>query len=161
MEKSLYEDMNAALEKARTERDHASYLSECGQNAGIRKMNSNKAEWLKWVVYLAERGLEAEKLLSEPEDIQENEPVCDDCLGKDKFIADLTIINKQLKEQLKSLEDAYSCEVEYRKELTTRAKIDWCNEMIKQAHERCWLDGTVLVTPIEYLDHCLLKLVKE
>ena len=56
----------AALEKARYELSYASHLEDCGKNAGIRKMNANKAEWLKWVVYLAELGLETEKYLSEP-----------------------------------------------------------------------------------------------
>jgi hypothetical protein len=56
----------AALEKARNELSYAIHLEECGKNAGIRKMNANKADWLKWVVYLAELGLETEKYLSEP-----------------------------------------------------------------------------------------------
>jgi hypothetical protein len=56
----------AALEKARNELSYAFHLEDCGKNAGIRKMNANKAEWLKWVVYLAELGLEYEKYLSEP-----------------------------------------------------------------------------------------------
>jgi hypothetical protein len=37
-------------------------------------MNANKADWLKWVVYLAERGLEYEKYLSEPTVAAEEEP---------------------------------------------------------------------------------------
>jgi len=56
----------AALEKARNELSYAFHLEDCGKNAGIRKMNANKADWLKWVVYLAELGLETEKYLSEP-----------------------------------------------------------------------------------------------
>jgi hypothetical protein len=55
-----------ALEKAKAELSLATHLHECGGNAGIRKMNANKVDWLKWVVYLAERGLEYEKYLSEP-----------------------------------------------------------------------------------------------
>ena len=66
MDKSMLEVMKAALDKAVKERNHASYLEESGANAGIRKMNANKAEWLSWVIYLAERGLEYEKSLSEP-----------------------------------------------------------------------------------------------
>jgi len=64
----------AALEKARNELSYAIHLEDCGKNAGIRKMNANKAEWLKWVVYLAELGLETEKFLSEPTTIAVEEP---------------------------------------------------------------------------------------
>lgn len=62
----MIEQMKAALEKAKHELSYATHLEECGGNAGIRKMNANKATWLKWVVYLAELGLETEKYLSEP-----------------------------------------------------------------------------------------------
>jgi hypothetical protein len=62
----MLEQMEAALEKAKNELSYAIHLEECGGNAGIRKMNANKADWLKLVVYLAERGLEYEKYLSEP-----------------------------------------------------------------------------------------------
>ena len=62
----MIEQMEAALEKAKNELSYAIHLEECGGNAGIRKMNANKADWLKWVVYLAELGLEYEKYLSEP-----------------------------------------------------------------------------------------------
>jgi hypothetical protein len=61
----MMEQMEAALEKAKNELSYATHLEECGGNAGIRKMNANKADWLKWVVYLAERGLEYEKYLNE------------------------------------------------------------------------------------------------
>ena len=47
-----------ALEKAKEELALANWLSECGANAGIRRMWSNKTYWLSWVVYLAERELE-------------------------------------------------------------------------------------------------------
>lgn len=66
LDKDMLDAMEAALEKARNELSYAIHLEECGKNAGIRKMNANKAEWLKWVVYLAELGLETEKYLSEP-----------------------------------------------------------------------------------------------
>ena len=62
----MMEQMEAALEKAKNELSYAIHLAECGGNAGIRKMNANKADWLKWVVYLAERGFEYEKYLSAP-----------------------------------------------------------------------------------------------
>jgi hypothetical protein len=74
MDKNMLDAMEAALEKAKNELSYAIHLEECGKNAGIRKMNANKAEWLKWVVYLAELGLEYEKLLNEPVRVVEEEP---------------------------------------------------------------------------------------
>lgn len=66
MDKDMIAAMEAALEQAKTELSYATHLEECGANVGIRKINANKAAWLKWVVYLAERGLKYEKYLSEP-----------------------------------------------------------------------------------------------
>ena len=43
----LTEIMQTALSKAEQELSRASYLSESGSNAGIRKMNDNKVEWLR------------------------------------------------------------------------------------------------------------------
>lgn len=63
LKNSKYEQ---ALEKAREEFSKACHYEDCGSNPGIRKMNANKADWLKWVIYLAERGLECEKLMNEP-----------------------------------------------------------------------------------------------
>lgn len=57
MDKDTLNVMYQSLEKAKEELDKAMYLEECGSNSGIRKMNSNKVDWLKWVVYLAEAGL--------------------------------------------------------------------------------------------------------
>jgi hypothetical protein len=74
MDKDMIAAMEAALEKARNELSYAFHLEDCGKNAGIRKMNANKAEWLKWVVYLAELGLETEKYLSEPTIMAVEEP---------------------------------------------------------------------------------------
>jgi hypothetical protein len=62
------------LQLAKEELSRAVYLEDCGSNAGIRKMNANKAEWLKCVVYLAELGLETEKYLSEPTTMTAEEP---------------------------------------------------------------------------------------
>jgi hypothetical protein len=33
-------------------------LEESGSNAGIRKINATKAEWLHWILYLAGYGFE-------------------------------------------------------------------------------------------------------
>lgn len=71
----MMEQMEAALEKAKNELSYAIHLEECGGNAGIRKMNANKADWLKWVVYLAEIGLEAEKMFAEQDKSQKVEVV--------------------------------------------------------------------------------------
>lgn len=65
----MLEQMESALNKAKEELSLAIHFEECGGNAGIRKMNANKADWLKWVVYLAELGLEREKMLVEDEAI--------------------------------------------------------------------------------------------
>ena len=56
MDKHWIEGCHVALNKAEEEFNKAVYLEECGSNPGIRKMNANKAEWLKYVVYLAKLG---------------------------------------------------------------------------------------------------------
>lgn len=71
----MLEQMEAALEQAKNELSYAIHLEECGGNAGIRKINANKAAWLKWVVYLAETGLEAERLFAEQDKQQKDEVV--------------------------------------------------------------------------------------
>ena len=76
LDKDMLDAMEAALEKAKNELIYAIHLEECGKNAGIRKMNANKADWLKWVVYLAERGLEREKMFAGDEAVPDtDEPV--------------------------------------------------------------------------------------
>jgi hypothetical protein len=176
--KEIHEKMSEAISKAEEKLNQATYLSESGSNPGLRQMNSNKADWLKWVVYLAKIGFETEKLLSEDtEDIEVTEededgyPICEHCPvtaetakiieQKDKTIKELCNKLTEITERLKSLQVSYDCELEYRKALATRAKIDHFTEVLKLAHERCWLDGTVLVTPVEYLDRALLELIKE
>ena len=166
------EAMQEALDKAREEFNRACYLADCGGNAGIRKMNSNKADWLKWVLYLAERGLAEEKILTEQaEEAEDGYPVCEHCPvsdeavklieQRDKTIKELCDKINETTERFKSLQFTYDCELEYRKALAQRAKIDHFTEVLKLVHERCWLDGTVLVTPVEYLDRSLLELIKE
>lgn len=61
MDESIVLSMQEAIDKARVELSKAIYLSECGSNAGIRKINENKTAWLSWVVYLADRGIETIK----------------------------------------------------------------------------------------------------
>lgn len=177
MNKEILDSMTKALAKAEEEHSKASYLAESGSNPGLRQMNSNKAEWLRWVVYLAQHGLEAleaeERLAAEQELVEEEteELICDNCPvtaealklieQKDKTIKELCNKIEEITERLKSLQVTYDCEVEYRKALANRAKIDHFTEVLKLAHERCWLDGTVLVTPVEYLDRSLLELIKE
>lgn len=73
LDKNMLNTMEATLEKAKNELSYATHLEECGKNAGIRKMNANKADWLKWVVYLAELGLEAEKMFAEQDKQQKEE----------------------------------------------------------------------------------------
>ena len=160
--------MKQALDKAIEERDHASYLSESGANAGIRKMNSNKADWLSWVIYLAEKGLEDEKRMAEPAEEEDQDggwiPSCEECLVSTelkKLITAKDEVIEDLNSRLNSLQLSYDCELEYRKALAAQAKIDHFTEVIKIAHERSWLDHNVLVCPVEYLDRSLLELIKE
>lgn len=164
----LLDTMKLALDKAVQELNQALYLSECGVNAGIRKMNDNKVEWLRWVVYLAQKGLEEEKRMTEPADEESQDggwmPSCEECLVSTeatKLITAKDAIIEDLKARLNSLQLSYDCEVEYRKALANRAKIDHFTEIIKIAHERSWLDGNVLVCPVDYLDRSLLELIKE
>lgn len=167
-EKDWIDSLSASLDRAKVELSKADYLAESGGNAGIRKMNSNRAEWLHRVIYLAELGLEAEKLCMEQEATASvaatsvaSEQPCAECICKDSIINDLQTINDQLRVRLHDLKETYDTEVNYRKELATRAKLDWCNDIISKAHERCWLDGNVLVCPVEFLDRCLLELIVE
>ena len=177
MNKEILDSMTKALAKAEEEHSKASYLAESGSNPGLRQMNSNKAEWLRWVVYLAQHGLtaleEEEQLADEQELVEEDteELICDSCPvsaealklieQKDKTIKELCDKLNEITERLKSLQITYDCELEYRKALAQRAKIDHFTEVLKLVHDRCWLDGTVLVTPVEYLDKTLLELIKE
>ena len=51
---SLFIDQaRVALEKARAELHLATYLGECGSNAGIRKIWSERADWIAPLIYLA------------------------------------------------------------------------------------------------------------
>ena len=61
MDEKILKVMQKAIDKSRAELSAASYLEECGSNAGMRKINANKAAWLSWVVYLADRGIETIK----------------------------------------------------------------------------------------------------
>lgn len=56
----MTEQYKNALQQAKNSLSTATYLSECGANAGLRKIFSNKASWLSRVVYLASKQLEVE-----------------------------------------------------------------------------------------------------
>lgn len=170
MENTVYEAMAKALGTAREKLNQASYLAESGSNSGLRQMNANKAEWLKWVVYLAEQGLEMINAESKEATVKE-ETLCEACpvttealklLGiKDTIIEELTAKAEDITMELESLQLTYNCELECRKSLITKAKIDYFTEILESVHNNCWLDGTVLVTPVESLDKELLQLIKE
>ena len=49
-----------ALKSAKVALNQAIYLSECGGNAGIRKIYSDKANWLSVLIYFAEIGIRKE-----------------------------------------------------------------------------------------------------
>lgn len=168
----IHNKMSEALEKAKEELSKANYLEESGGNAGIRKMNANKADWLRWVVYLATIGFETEQLLAEAEAEPKkelNKSECELCSEessktiaiKDHLIEDLQTVNGQLQEQLKSAQ--YSLEeanLQHQAELT-RAKIDAVNDFAVWAHDHCWLEGADLVCSLELIDKYLLGLIKE
>ena len=50
-----------AIKKADEELSKSIYYSECINNEGLRKVHSNKADWLSQVIFLAKKGLQAEK----------------------------------------------------------------------------------------------------
>ena len=168
----MHKKMSEALDKAQEELSKANYLEESGGNAGIRKMNANKADWLRWVVYLATIGFETEQILAEAEVESKkglNKSECELCSEessktiavKDHLIEDLQAINGQLQEQLKSAQ--YSLDeanLQHQAELT-RAKIDAVNDFAVWAHDHCWLEGADLVCSLELIDKYLLSLIKE
>ena len=167
-----HKKMSEALEKAKEELSKANYLEESGGNAGIRKMNANKADWLRWVVYLATIGFETEQLLAEAETEPKkelNKSECELCSEessktieiKDHLIEGLQTVNSQLQEQLKTAQ--YSLEeanLQHQAELM-RAKIDAVNDFAVWAHDHCWLEGAELVCSLELIDKYLLGLIKE
>lgn len=44
-----------ALEKAKKHLAFCTYMSECGSNAGLRKIYGDQVDWLGWIIYLAEK----------------------------------------------------------------------------------------------------------
>ena len=50
-----------AIKKADEELDKIIYNSECNENAGLRKAYSNRLDWFAVIVYLAKKGLQAQK----------------------------------------------------------------------------------------------------
>ena len=168
----MHKKMSEALDKAQEELSKANYLEEAGGNAGIRKMNANKADWLRWVVYLATIGFETEQLLAEAETEPKkelNKSECELCseessktiAAKDHLIEDLQIINGQLQEQLKSTQHSLDeANLQHQAELS-RAKIDAVNDFAMWTHDHCWLEGADLVCSLELIDKYLLDLIKE
>lgn len=49
-----------ALKRAKTELARSIHLSECGRNAGIRKMYSDKSDWISVLIYHAEQNMRKE-----------------------------------------------------------------------------------------------------
>ena len=179
MEKTMYEAMIKALEKAEEEHSKASYLSESGGNAGIRTMNTNKAEWLRWVVYLAQHGLKAleeEERLAEEQELVEEEledgvSMCEDCPVTAEALKLVKVKDEIIKELTTKIEDlttkfdALQLTCEYERErcgaFVERAKLDMAKNVSNFVHDRCWLDGMDLACSVEQLDQYLIKLMKE
>lgn len=49
-----------ALEEAKKHLAFCTYMSECGSNAGLRKIYGDQTDWLSWIIYLAEKQLNNE-----------------------------------------------------------------------------------------------------
>lgn len=49
-----------ALEASKKHLAFCTYMSECGPNAGLRKIYGDQADWLSWITYLAEKQLNSE-----------------------------------------------------------------------------------------------------
>lgn len=49
-----------ALEEAKKQLAFCTYMSECGPNAGLRKIYGDQADWLSRITYLAEKQLNSE-----------------------------------------------------------------------------------------------------
>lgn len=179
MEKSIHDAMTKSLDTAREKLNQASYLSECGSNPGLRQMNSNKADWLRWVVYLAEYGLdtleEEERLDAEQELVEDEDedgyPICEHCpvsaealkliKVKDEIIKELTTKTEDLTAKFEALQ--LTCEYERERcgAFVERAKLDMAKNVSNFVHDRCWLDGMDLACSVEQLDQYLIKLMKE
>ena len=50
-----------SIKKADEELNKIIYYAECGSTTGLRTVYSNKADWFAVIVYLAKKGLQAEK----------------------------------------------------------------------------------------------------
>lgn len=55
----------SAIKKADEELDKIAYNAELNENKGLRKVYSNKFDWFAVVVYLAKKGLQAERGVSD------------------------------------------------------------------------------------------------
>ena len=51
-----------ALEEAKKHLAFCIYMSECGPNAGLRKIYGDQADWLSWLAHLAEKQLSSERI---------------------------------------------------------------------------------------------------
>lgn len=101
------ETLKAAFEKGKEELNYAIYLEDCGGNAGIRKINSNKVDWLKYVMYLAEIGLyEVENTVANAK--VDNAKSCVDCSDKYKnIIAEKDYKIVELENKINQLESRF------------------------------------------------------
>lgn len=163
-EQAWIESLREALEKAKVELSKSNYLAESGSNAGIKKMNENKANWLCRVVYLAELGLEAEQLFVEQDKSDARQQVnteLEEASIDFNTVEDLKIENKKLKDQYNELKHTYTTEVAYRDELILRAFIDWSTEVVAKARRNSWFNGSILVCPLDLLDKTLIDAAGE
>lgn len=117
-------DCEQCLESARQELAHAIYMSECGGNAGMRKIYSNKANMLSRLIYMAEHGLVKEEsanfvLETDLKQVQDALQSAEDEL-------------EQTKVKLAESQQAYQAETALRENLSGE---------LKTAFDRGWLAG--------------------
>ncbi len=171
----LHNKMKDAIHRAEAELQTASYLEESGSNAGLRKMNANKADWLSLIIYLAKLGFETELLVSD-----QNKPTysakstevsktLNELEAKDKLIKELLATIEQLKAEAESLKvesdlAVFKANVELEKYQAKleRAKIDTVVDLAGRVYDLVYRAPMVEVSVLfEALNNYLNELSKK
>lgn len=117
-------DCEQCLERARQELAHAIYMGECGNNTGLRKIYSNKADMLSRLIYLAEHGLAKEE--------SANFVLETDLRQMQNTLQLVEAELAQTKVKLAKSQKAYQAEAELRENLSRG---------LRAAFDRGWLSG--------------------
>lgn len=107
------------LEDARKELAYAIYMSECGNNAGLRKIYSNRADLLSRLIYMAEYGLAKEDTTN--------------------FVLETDL--RQAKNYTHKLEEELAQTKKQAYEMVTAFK-KYFSDSVKTSYEKGWLDGS-------------------